>query len=106
MQIYSPADTNPDIENTMPDRPTDNDPDDSPAGGHPPDDGPSEDDRNRPGTGPRGGVSTVSPTGDMVRKNFWIETELEEKLRKEAFDSRISEAEIIRRLLRTHYGVD
>jgi hypothetical protein len=66
----------------------------------------SDDDKNTPGTGPRGGFSTVNPTGDMVRKNFWIETALEEKLRKEAFDSRISEAEIIRRLLRKHYGVE
>ena len=69
-------------------------------------DRPSDDDKDRPGKGPRGGRSTVSPTGDMVRKNFWIETAIEEKLRKEAFDARISEAEIIRRLLRKHYGLD
>lgn len=42
----------------------------------------------------------------MVRKNFWIDAALEANLRREAFDRRISEAEIIRRLLRRHDGVD
>ena len=73
---------------------------------HPKDDDPDAPDEDRPATGPRGGGTTVTPGGDMVRKNFWIDAELEARLRKEAFDERISEAEIIRRLLRRHYGVE
>lgn len=54
------------------------------------------DDRSR---GPRGGTTTVTPSG-LVKKNLWVPFELAEALRTMAFRQRRSEAEIIRDALR------
>jgi hypothetical protein len=48
--------------------------------------------------GPRGGTTTVSASG-FVKKNFWLAREAAEELRRMAFESRRSEAEILREAL-------
>lgn len=42
----------------------------------------------------------------MIRKTFWIHRDEEEALRRAAFEQRISEAAIIRQLLREHFQID
>lgn len=56
--------------------------------------------------GPRGGTTTVSSSGGLVKKTFWLERDIEERLRQEAFDSRQSEAEVVRQALRERYGLE
>ncbi len=56
--------------------------------------------------GPRGGKTTVSKDGTLIRKTFYIDVDVGEKLREDAHRQRSSEAEIVRELLRDHYGVD
>jgi hypothetical protein len=41
----------------------------------------------------------------MVRKTFWIERQTEWRLRREAYDSRVTEAEIVRAVLREYFGL-
>jgi len=48
-----------------------------------------------PSVGPRGGTTTRTPTG-MVKKNRWISVEDYERLRRLAFETRKSEADLIR----------
>ncbi len=47
-------------------------------------------------TGPRGGTTTVTESG-MVKKNLWMPGAMAERLRRAAYEERVSEAEIIRR---------
>lgn len=56
--------------------------------------------------GPRGGRTTVSADGALVRKTFYIDREVEEVLREESFRTRKTEAEIVRWILRDHYGIE
>lgn len=56
--------------------------------------------------GPRGGKTTVSADGALVRKTFFIDREVEEALREESYRTRRTEAEIVRWLLRDHYGIE
>lgn len=56
--------------------------------------------------GPRGGRSTVSSDGSMIRKNFYLERDVEEALRDDAHRQRRSEADLLREILRAHYGLD
>ena len=56
--------------------------------------------------GPRGGRTTVTDDGLMIRKTFFIDTDVAELLRDDAHRQRRPEAEILRELLRRHYGVD
>ena len=56
--------------------------------------------------GPRGGKTTVSADGLLVRKTFFLDREVEEALREDSFRSRRTEAEIVRQLLRDHYGIE
>lgn len=46
-------------------------------------------------TGPRGGTTTVTPSG-LVKKNLWIPAEDAEALRQKAHHERRSESEILR----------
>lgn len=55
--------------------------------------------------GPRGGRTTRSKSG-LVRKSFWIDSEVEDVLRRMAFEERRSESEIVREILRRHFGVE
>ncbi len=56
--------------------------------------------------GPRGGRTTVSADGALLRKTFYIDRDVEEALREEAYRTRRTEAEIVRQLLREHYGLE
>lgn len=56
--------------------------------------------------GPRGGKTTVSADGLLVRKTFFLDREVEEALREDSFKTRRTEAEIVRQLLRDHYGIE
>jgi hypothetical protein len=58
----------------------------------------------RPPHGRRGGKTTV--TDLMVRKTFWIDRDVEDRLRRDAFESGRTEAEIVRQALRDFYGID
>lgn len=60
----------------------------------------------RDARGPRGGKTTVSADGLLVRKTFFLDREVEEALREDSFRSRRTEAEIVRQLLRDHYGIE
>ena len=53
--------------------------------------------------GGSGGAGGRRP--DMLRKTLWIEREMDWHLRREAYENDVSEAEIIRRLIREHYGI-
>lgn len=57
-------------------------------------------------TGPRGGKTTVSRSGRLIRKTFWLHPDEEEALRRAAFEERRSEAAIVRQLLRRHFGIE
>jgi hypothetical protein len=52
--------------------------------------------QQQPAAGPRGGTTTRTATG-MVKKNLWISGEEAERLRRLAFDRRVSEAALFRR---------
>jgi hypothetical protein len=67
------------------------------------DDGDSTSDDRR---GPRGGKNTVSADGLLVRKTFFLDREVEEALREDSYKTRRTEAEIVRQLLRDHYGIE
>lgn len=54
--------------------------------------------------GRRGGRSTVTPL--MVRKTFWIDRDVEGRLREDAFRSERTEAEIVREALRQYYSIE
>lgn len=54
--------------------------------------------------GRRGGTTTISE--HMVRKTFWIDKDVEELLRRDAFESGRSEAELVREALRRFYDVE
>ena len=56
--------------------------------------------------GPRGGKTTVSADGKLIRKTFYIDRDVEDKLRDEAHENRQTEAEIVRWMLRERYGLD
>lgn len=54
--------------------------------------------------GRRGGTTTVTPV--MVRKTFWIDRDVEERLRREAFEAQRSEAELVREALRRYFDIE
>lgn len=56
--------------------------------------------------GPRGGRTTVSRDGALVRKTFFIDRDAEIALRDEAHRERTTEAAIIRQLIRERYGLE
>ena len=58
-----------------------------------------------PREGPRGGKTTRSKSG-MVRKSFWIDPDVEEALRRMAFEDRRSESEIVREALRRFFQIE
>jgi hypothetical protein len=58
----------------------------------------------KPLLGRRGGRTTV--TQQMVRKTFWIDRDVEDRLREEAFHSEQNESELVRRALRLYYGLE
>ena len=49
--------------------------------------------------GPRGGTTTINPSG-MVRKTMWFHEDEAEALRQRAFAERRPESEIVREALR------
>jgi hypothetical protein len=53
--------------------------------------------------GPRGGTTTISGSG-FVKKNFWLPLGTAEELRRQAFETRRSEAEIMREALERHFA--
>lgn len=53
--------------------------------------------------GPRGGKTTRSE--GFARKTFWIETAVEQALRREAFEREVSQAEIVREALKAYLDV-
>ncbi len=57
-------------------------------------------------TGPRGGTTTISKSGALVRKTIWLHPDEAEALRQAAFDERRSEAAIVRELLRRHFKLE
>lgn len=63
----------------------------------------SSDADNEPVLGPAGGRTTVSRRGDLIRKTFFIDWDVEEELRREAFETRRTEADIVREALRWRY---
>lgn len=54
-------------------------------------------------TGPRGGTTTIR--GDHFRKNFWINGEEQNALRRKAFEERRTETDIFRTALRKALGL-
>lgn len=66
---------------------------------------PTESQPAAPHRGPRGGRSTLSSDGSMIRKNFYLDREVEEALRDDAHRRRRSEADVLREILRDHYGI-
>lgn len=56
--------------------------------------------------GPRGGKTTVSKDGYLVRKTFFIDRDAEQHLRDEAHSTRRTEAEIVREIIRDRYGLE
>lgn len=56
--------------------------------------------------GPRGGKTTVSKDGAMVRKTFYIDWEVDEALREAARRKRLTEAQVLRQLLRDAFGIE
>ena len=48
----------------------------------------------------------MSADGALLRKTFYIDREVERALREEAYRTRRTEAEIVRQLLREHYGIE
>ncbi len=57
-------------------------------------------------TGPRGGTTTTTKAGTLIRKTVYIHPDEEAALRKDAYESRRSESEIIRELIRRRYGIE
>lgn len=55
--------------------------------------------------GRRGGTTTLSVDGRLIRKTFVLDMEVAERLRDEAHHSRVPQAEIVRRALRERYGL-
>lgn len=66
----------------------------------------SEEQPRKKTRGPRGGRTTISEDGLLIRKTFFIDRDVEELLRNDAHERRTTEAAIIRQLLREHYGVE
>ena len=56
--------------------------------------------------GPRGGKTTVSSDGDLIRKTFYIDRDVEDALREECFRTRRTEADVVREALRDRYGLE
>ncbi|MDA8021273.1 MAG: hypothetical protein MPN21_27885, partial [Thermoanaerobaculia bacterium] len=56
--------------------------------------------------GPLGGKTTISKDGNLVRKSFFIDRDVDQALRDDAHRQRRSEATIVRELLRRHYGIE
>jgi hypothetical protein len=56
--------------------------------------------------GLRGGRTTVSADGTLVRKSFMIDRDTEKALRTTAHRTRQSEGAIVRDVLRRHFGLD
>ena len=57
-------------------------------------------------SGPRGGKTTVSASGNLIRKTFWIHPDEEEALRRAAFEQRRSEADLVREALRRFFDIE
>ena len=57
-------------------------------------------------TGPRGGKTTVSKSGHMVRKTLWLHRDEEEALRRAAFETRRSESDLMRDALREYFELE
>jgi hypothetical protein len=55
--------------------------------------------------GPRGGRTTVSRDGQLVRKAFWLHPEEAGVLRLKAFQDNRSEASFVREVLREKFGL-
>lgn len=53
-----------------------------------------------------GGLTTVSSDGALVRKTFYLDRDVEEVLRDTAHEQRVSEAFIVRQVLREHFGLE
>lgn len=58
-----------------------------------------------PVIGPRGGTTTRTKDGKLVRKVFWVGPEEAEALRLAAFQDRRTEASIVREVLRRHFSI-
>ncbi|HUF77880.1 MAG TPA: hypothetical protein VMR44_03070 [Thermoanaerobaculia bacterium] len=64
-----------------------------------------DDDRGKePPRGRRGGKTTVTPL--MVRMTFWIDRDVEERLRKDAYETNRTEAELVREALRLYFDIE
>lgn len=59
-----------------------------------------------PAGGVRGGLSAVSTDGALIRKTFYLDRDVEEVLRDTAHERRVSEAYIVRQVLREHFGLE
>jgi hypothetical protein len=57
-------------------------------------------------SGPRGGKTTVSKSGNLIRKTFWLHPDEEAALRRAAFEQRRSEAELVREALRRYFNIE
>lgn len=57
-----------------------------------------------PRRGPRGGTTTATP--DRVRVNLWIDRDVKERLRTEAYATGRTESELVRMALRRYYHMD
>jgi hypothetical protein len=64
----------------------------------------NEDPGREPLVGRRGGKTTLTPA--MVRKTFWIDRDVERRLRRDAFDTGRTEAELVREALRVYYDIE
>lgn len=53
--------------------------------------------------GPRGGETTRRR--GQVKKTVWLNEDEAEAVRKEAFDRRMSEAALVREIVRRHFGL-
>jgi hypothetical protein len=56
--------------------------------------------------GPQGGKTTVSRDGAMIRKTFFVDWDVDELLQKQAKRKHLTEAQLLRQILRDHFGVE
>lgn len=56
--------------------------------------------------GPRGGTTTTTSSGALIRKTIYIHPDEESALRRDAYENRRSESEILRELIRRKYGIE
>lgn len=56
--------------------------------------------------GPRGGKTTVSKDGAMIRKTFYVDWDVDALIQETARRRHLNEAQLVRQILRDYFGVE